>query len=359
MGFFGELLDKVKDTVMGKEMPEKPIIKLCMMGPRGVGKTSLLTSVYLNMDDAVSGTGMYIKADTGTDILLKEKAEALRAMFQSGSTLEDEVRPGIAGDDVESDFAFDFGLNTKNIQMGLEIKDFPGEYVNTKPEVVKAYIVESSAILLAIDTPHLMEHDGKYNEAKNRTAAITRFVKETADAWTDRKLVMLVPLKCEKYYHAGDIDLVTQKVEQTYQELISFLRDQKGMYGKHACVITPILTLGDVVFDKFGGENGEVAEVLSHGELLPKYPKYRYWKAGAKYNPKYCEQPVYYLLSYVAKLYREMKADIESTGLLRKIKKYLQQMPENDVILEEMLKFSVKKINGLDGFKVCFGKGKV
>ena len=355
-------LGKAKDFVVGKEMPEKPVIKLCMMGPRGVGKTSVLTSVYNNMNTAVSGTAMHIKADTGTKHILDQKTDELKKMFKPGNKLEDAVRPGIAGDDVVTTFSFDFGINTQNVSMGLEIKDYPGEFVMCERETGKNYIAESSAILLAIDARDLMEHEGKYNEAKNRTSVITRFFKENASALKERKLVMLVPLKCEKYYHNGDIELVSQKVKEVYQELIQFLRDKEnvnGMKGLHACVITPIMTLGEVVFDCFGIENGEVAEAMSFGEILPKYPKYKYQKAGAKYSPKYCEQPVYYLLSFVSKLYRDMKEEIESTGLLRKMKKFFQQMPENDAILEEMHKFRVKKVNNVDGFAVLFGKGKV
>lgn len=356
------VLGTMKDILVGKEMPEKPVIKMCMMGPRGVGKTSVLTSVYNNMNTAVAGTAMHIKADTGTKHILDQKTDELKKMFKSGNKLDEEVRPGIAGDDVVTTFGFDFGINTQNVNMGLEIKDFPGEFVMSEPETIKAYIAESSAILLAIDTPHLMEYDGKYNEAKNRTSVITRFFQENVSALKERKLVMLVPLKCEKYFHEGDIAQVTQKVQETYQELISFLRDKEnvnGMKGMHSCVVTPIMTLGEIVFDCFGSENGTVAEAMAYGEPLPKFPKYKYQKAGARYNPKYCEQPVYYLLSFVSKLYRDMKEDIESTGLLRKMKKMFQQMPENDIILEEMHRFKVKKVDNVDGFVVLFGKGKV
>lgn len=355
-------LSKAKEVLIGKEMPEKPIIKMCMMGPRGVGKTSVLTSVYNNMNMAVTGTEMYIKADTGTAIILNKKATDLKGMFKPGNKLGDAVRPGIAGDDVATPFGFDFGINTQNINMGLEIKDFPGEYVLSEPETVKAYIADSSAIMLAIDTPHLIEYDGKYNEAKNRTSIITKFFTENPSALRDRKLVMLVPLKCEKYYHEGCIEEVTRKVEEVYAELINFLRDKEntnGMKGLHACVITPILTLGEVVFDCFGMEDGVVAEVMSHGYPLPKFPQYKYQKAGARYAPKYCEQPVYYLLSFVSKLYRDMKEDAESSGLLRKMKRMFQQIPENDIILQEMHKFKARKVDNVDGFVILFGKGKV
>lgn len=357
-----DFLSRAKEMLIGKEMPEKPIIKMCMMGPRGVGKTSVLTSVYNSMNEAVTGTQMYIKANTGTSIILNQKKADLKNMFKPGNKLDDKVRPGIAGDDVAAKFGFDFGINTQNVNMGLEITDFPGEYVLNEPETVKAYIADSSAIMLAIDTPHLMEHDGKYNEAKNRTSVITSFFMENAAVLKDRKLVLLVPLKCEKYYHEGCIEEVTQKVKAVYADLIRFLQDKEntnGMKGLHACVIAPILTLGEVVFDCFGMEDGVVAEVMSNGYPLPKFPQYKYQKAGARYAPKYCEQPVYYLLSFVSKLYRDMKEDVESSGLLRKMKRMFQQIPENDIILREMHKFKVRKVDNVDGFVVLFGKGKV
>ena len=358
MGFF----DKIKKTVLGEEMPGKPIMKITMLGARGVGKTSVLTSMYNNMNTAVNDTRLHIVADSGTNTVLYKKTDDLKRMFFQGNNIDDEVQSGIAGDSTVSTFEFEFGMNTERINIGLEIKDYPGEYVRLEPETVKSYIEESNAVLVAIDTPHLMEYDGKYNEGKNYTSVITKFFKETINSKSSEKLIMLVPLKCEKYYHNEEIDDVRDKVKETYSELLAFLRDKNnsnGLKGKFACAITPILTVGEIVFDGFSNVNDTVEETEVNGRAVPKRVNYKYLKAGAVYSPRYCEQPLYYLLSFISKQYLKMKDEKESSGLIGKLKKIWSLTPEINEMLIEIQKFSYKKMDNTDGFETCFGRGKV
>lgn len=358
-----EFLEKIKKAVMGDDIPEKLVMKITMMGARGVGKTSVLTSMYNNMNDAVNDTRLHIVADSGTDSILHKKTEDLKRMFFNGNNIHDEVLPGIAGDSTVSTFEFDFGMNTEKIDIGLEIKDYPGEYVRREPETVKQYIEESNAVLVAIDTPHLMEYGGKYNEGKNYTSVITNFFKEALHSESSEKLIMLVPLKCEKYYHKGQIDDVRERVKEAYAELISFLRDknnENGLKGKFACVITPILTVGEIVFDGFAESNGAVEELgVKDGLAIPKKAKYAYLKSGAAYSPEYCEQPLYYLLSFVSKQYMRLKDEKEASGWIGKLKKMWALTPKINEMLIEIQKFSYKKMDNMDGFETCFGRGKV
>lgn len=362
-GFLGRVTENFGKTVFGEKMPEKPVMKITMLGARGVGKTSIITSMYNNMDATVSDTKLHIIAEEGTKTILRNKRRDLRNMFLEKNVAGDMVQPGIAGDNTVSIFEFTFGLNTENINMGLEIRDFPGEYLIREPETVREYIRESSAVLVAVDTPHMMEAEGRYNEGKNRVSLITKFFKETLNGESDEKLIMLIPLKCEKYYHDRKIDEVTKKVQEEYAELLDFLRDRNNTWGmkhKFSCVIAPILTVGEIVFERFEAVNGSILEVTdSTGAVVPKQVTYRYLKPGAQYKPKYCEQPLLYLLSFVSKQYLNMKDEKNSTGLLRKLKRMFETVPQTSQLLIEIQKMGNKKNDGTEGYKVCFGRGKV
>ena len=356
------LFDKVKKVIVGEKMTEKLIMKITMLGARGVGKTSVLTSMYNNMNTAINETRLHIVADEGTRQILNAKTTALKKMFFDNNNISDSVHSGIAGDSVESVFNFEFGMNTEDINMGLELRDYPGEFVKTHPDTVKQYIAESNAIIVAIDTPHMMECDGRYNEGKNYTSLITGFFKETLNASSDEKLILLVPLKCEKYYHEGRIDEVTEEVRNTYRELISFLRDKgnkNGLEGKFACVITPIQTVGEIVFDEFETlPTGEVDEIILTDLPVPKKVKYKYLKGGAVYSA-YCEQPLYYLLSFVSKQYMRIKDQKETSGLFTKLLRKWDLIPNINEILTEIQIFDYKKIDNMDGFRTICGRGKV
>lgn len=343
--------------------PEKPVMKVTMMGARGVGKTSVLTSMYYNMNKAMNKTNLHIVAKEGTKQILAGKVQNLKDMFFDDNDITDEVQSGIAGDKTVTTFEFDFGLTLKDINIGIELKDFPGEYVLSEPDIVKEYIDESNAIILAIDTPHLMEYDGKYNEAKNRTKVITEFFKETLNSESGEKLVMLVPLKCEKYLLEHRMDEVGERVKSTYFELLKFLRDRDNVYGiegKIACVLAPIFTLGEIKFDKFEcDENGSVCEVKTEDLCLPQKAIYAYSKPGADYKPKYCEQPLYYLLTFVSKQYDKLKKENVNVGWVKKFIKMFRLTPEINELFVEVQKFSFEKNQSEDGYRIFFGQGKV
>ena len=356
-------VDSIKKTLFGEKMEEKLIMKVTMLGPRGVGKTSVLTSMYNNMNDAINDTHLHIVADAGTSDILGEKTRALKNMFFNGNDINDAVQSGIAGDSTVSVFSFDFGLNTEKVNIGLELRDFPGEFIKVEPETVKSYILESNAIIVAVDTPHMMESDGRYNAGKNFPSRITQLFKETLNSSSGEKLILFVPLKCEKYYYEGRIDEVTEQIKDTYASLISFLRDRKnenGMKGKFACVVTPILTVGQIVFSGFEADSsGNIQEIVLNDLPIPMKAKYRYKVAGARYSPVYCEQPLYYLLSFVSKQYLKVKDQKEASGWIGKLKKMWALNPKMDDMLLEIQKLDAKKVDNMDGFVTLFGRGKV
>ena len=174
----------------------------------------------------------------------------------------------------------------------------------------------------------------------------------------EEKLVLFVPLKCEKYFREGRMDEVTARVQEVYAKLITYLRDREGVNGfkkKICCAVTPIQTLGDVVFDSFGTEEIETKD----GKVIPMQTNYRYISVDAKYRPQYCEQPLYYLLSFVSKQYQKMQNEEKVSGWLGKVKEALKLIPNVELFLLEIAALGAKRLDGTNGYKVLFGRGRV
>ena len=308
-----------------KSTSSVPTIRVCMMGGKGSGKSSVLASLYANTSETLAGTKLYMLPSDSTTAILGNKLTDLKEMFDSAD-MEDEVPAGIAGDYEINIYSFSFGIKDSKTKLNIEFRDFPGETIKDDPELVSGFIKESNAVLIAIDTPHLMEEEGIFCETRNRCKAITDFIKNNLkDGESAHKLFMLVPLKCEKYYHEGRMKEVCDKIKDVYSDLITTLTS--GYKTAIVCVITPILTLGDVVFKEF--EKGEDGTVLinKNGEtdILPKSVVYKYKNSEAKYSPKYCEQPLYYLLSYVSKEY-QLSLNSAPNSILGKIKKKFESL---------------------------------
>ena len=341
-----------------KVEPPRMQMSVCMLGARGVGKTSVITSMYNSQKQAVSGSNLFLAADAGTSMILNDKKNQLDYIFsgyhEEGSFMKEA---GIAGDSSESLFKFTYGLNSERINIDLEIRDYPGEYLKKEPEIVSKYIEEANAVMIAIDTPCLMEVGGRYNDGKNQPELVMNFLMNHLKN-EEEKLVLFIPLKCEKYFHEGTIDQVTKRVEEVYADLITFLRDRDGTNGfkkKICCAITPIQTLGDVEFDSFGQEEITARD----GKVLPMQTYYKYISVNAKYNPQCCDQPLYYLLAFVSKQYQKLQEAEKVSGWLGKLKEALKLIPNVESFLLEIAALGAKRLDGTKGYKILFGRGRV
>lgn len=295
------LLDSIKNA-LGYETP---ILKVTMMGPRGSGKTTILTSVFSNAVEDFAPTQLYLrgKADTpGISSLVLRKAELTDVFANKGDI------SGVTASSKEDVIHFEIGIKGKEPVANIDIKDFPGEYLISRNSDVNRYIEESDIIMIAIDTPYLIEGEDSLNEEMNKISLVTDYFTSNPGI-VKNKLVLLVPLKCEKYYLEHKIEDVTAKVKSKYTQLLNFFRS-----NNIACAITPIQTLGGVIFNHF--------EENCRGVGVSKIAKYRFAENNPKYRPMFCIQPLYYLLTYVAD-YTEWQKTQNNGSLIEKIKKRL------------------------------------
>lgn len=357
--------EKIKGlTKKAKLEPQRLTMRVCMLGARGVGKTSVITSMYNSQKAAVSGTNLFLTANGATQTVLENKKNLLKGMFAGVHGADSLVtESGLPGDSAESLFQFTYGMNSERINIDLEIRDYPGEYLRTEPERVAVYIREADAVLIAIDTPCMMEAEGCYHEGKNRPQLVMDFLMENLSSESE-KLVLLVPLKCEKYYLEGQIDQVTDRVRKSYAPLIAHLKGQKNeSTGKKnvCCAIAPIQTLGGVRFDSFeAAEDGGPRELATkEGQPLPARIRYRYTASNADYAPRYCEQPLYYLLAFVSKQYQKAQGQQGAGGLFGRLREALRMIPNVDAFLIEMAALGQKRLDGVQGYQVLFGRGRI
>lgn len=338
-------------------------MRICMLGPRGVGKTSVVTAMHTGLRQAVNGTDLFLIAEPDTQAILNAKKTCLTSMF-SGLHGENEMvtESGISGDAATTMFSFTYGMNSQNVNIGMEIRDYPGEYLLTQPETVAEYVREADAILVVIDTPCLMEEGGRYNEGRNRPQLVMDFLMKNLDNTAD-KLVLFVPLKCECYCADGRIALVTEKIRKVYAPLIDHLRDKGDEYGFHrrvCCAVTPIQTLGGVAFHDFErGADGSVKEVTtSDGSILPARVNYRFTSGDAAYAPRNCAQPLYYLLGFFSKQYELLRKEKNSRFLTRLIDIFCQ-LPDVDLFMLEAARLSAQRREHGEGYQVLFGRGRI
>lgn len=288
-------------------MHKKAEVNVLMLGARRAGKTSILASMCEEFDDIYErcGASLSLNQDSQNDKSIDDALNNMRYIFEkyrgyeSFSTVND-----VQTTEGRRDYSFNLRiLNGKNKKSKHSIRftDLPGEYIappdsfseeikdQRRSEVQQVY-EESDIIIIAIDTVFLMENNGLYNEKYNECSMITRWLKNITETKDERKMILFVPIKYETYYYANEYAKVNNQIHKAYNGLIKFLtRDE--FKSKFFVAITPVLTLGDVVFDRFN--------ILPNGNLSALY---RFINNTPRYNPQFCEQPLLYILSYVYQL---------------------------------------------------------
>lgn len=348
------MIDKLKNLFNNAKVTtstmvgQRATMKACMMGPRAVGKTTILTSIFHNTSESIAQTNLKFVSDADTLARMNTCRNEINSIFENGKSVIDRPSAGISSTSSVNIFHYEFGLKGKATAIDLEIKDFPGEFINggLHTDDVDQFIAESNAILIAIDTPHLMEENSSFNDTKNMSSVICEYFKNNISI-EDEKLILFVPLKCEKYYYEHRMDEVNSKIKEVYAELITFLQNMEQV----ASAITPILTIGGIEFDDFSrNSNGDI---ITSPNGLPDQTFYKFYKANPRLKPMYCVQPLYYILSYVTAQY----ADNQSKGnVFKRFVSNLFNLFSSDVDLyNEMKSLGKFKLTDKQGYEILTG----
>lgn len=335
-------------------------INIMMVGGRRCGKTSVLAAMQKCFGKTQVNTPLLISCANDEMLeVIGQKQQEMKQYFSMKGKNKAFVPSETETDDISS-YPFSIGIKDKKSRIIVNFVDYPGEWLKTEKGKVKAELQKSRILLVAIDTPHLMEEDGAYNEPHNRCWLVSELVKEAKFADVSQKpgLVLFVPLKCERYYNEGRMDEVNGKIQRAYEDMLNYIR-QPGIDGKKSCIsvaITPILTLGGAEFSRFErDENGDIQINKDFGTPA----KAIYWfpdMSKSEPEPQYCEQPLLYVLSYVLALAKMEKWKKKHGSMPDIILDYLQttflKWPSDEDYLNQIDAINQQiKRNG-DGYSV-------
>lgn len=306
-----------------------------MFGGKRTGKTSVLAAMKECFDNKFKNVGLTISPyDAQTIDLMKKKRSEMDGYFQR---TEDyfECKDSPTLDKAKHSFKIQINDRTKGV-IKLNFLDYPGEWVNSEShykelaeEVKRAHV-----IIVAIDTPYLVEMPlpgdsnriGKYNDKRNFPRKLAQLLKFNfmLGAEFPKKMVLFVPLKCEKYYHSLKMTVVNDLIISAYCEALQHLSGNNSQYCE--TVILPIITLGEVDFFSFKVKADGSIDLNQSGLPTTEMYKKRDTKAK-KAVPIYCEQPAAYILMYLLDQAKESKR-IKGNKVSKAIKRFFQWVQE-------------------------------
>lgn len=269
-------------------------LKITMLGPTSVGKTSLLTAMYEQFKNVVGSTSLQVTAEGDNANLLHERLIELKSLPDTFKSVKAEG--GIAGSNEISNFTFSLRKRgTMTSSLKLHFLDYPGGYHKNKESYITQQLTQCVAVLIAIDAAALMEEDGQWHEYVNRPQQVTELFEKTYTDLDSPRLVILAPVKCEKYMKDSESTRRLHKtIREKYKNLLNHFRSQ-ALLPKVAVVITPVQTVGSVFFSCI--------------EVVGKEPQFVFRKPNSSdtYNPQGSEQPLRYLLSFLLKRHIEQR----------------------------------------------------
>lgn len=283
------------------------LMHVMMLGARGVGKTSLLTSMYEQLKPVIDAAHLQLTPDDESAARLGERLAELKSLPETF-----EATGGIEGNQDFREYTFGLGKIGHKPDMELQFTDCPGgALLSDAPAVQKERIRElvrtCQVIVVAIDAPALMEQliperdkegrviraEGKWNERVNKVFQITAMFKNYYRDLQEDRLILLVPVKCERYLDdPKTAEFMRRLIRESYRELLAFLRT---MGQRVAIAITPVQTVGCVKFWSIRVENG-----------LPVFI-FRSLGPNATYSPKDNEQPLRYILRFFVREYHRAR----------------------------------------------------
>ncbi len=284
-------------------------INVLMLGGKRCGKTTVLASMFSEINKALAGTNMYLQVVDQTAVDLNKAQKSIQDKMGDFKTPLTRVEVDDNPTNAQKTYNFKLCIDKKSFP--FKIHDIPGEWlVDNHQKEIKSLIRESHVIIIAIDTPYLfskMTHKGYgiYHEKYNKPLEITNFFKKSLSTnEIQDRMILFVPIKCERYYHLTKCEKLNvhkrnymqemvHAVEAGYHELLEYLRSTPGLLNNTTLAITPILSAGGIDFVHFrlDSATGQIVSLYQEPEFIDPQEQ--------GYSPRFCEQPMIYALIYI------------------------------------------------------------
>jgi hypothetical protein len=272
------------------------VFEIGMVGPSGVGKTSLISAIFLAGQDMLAGSGVtVVPDDDATAGLMADHAHALAGLVQAEQFVGEALR---ATTDV-TDFHLRLDPGVPDGGVGIHVEDYPGGWLDPKArersekirqgwEPLRDFMQRSSVLLVPVDATVLMQA-----LTPRRLKAVPHLLRihdtmQVLRAWAQGRaaapespaLLIFVPVKGESYLRPRDDHgsrgddrsrELFERFRGTYADCIQAVRAE----ARHITMLyLPVDTLGcvDLVFvtwpqDPDTGVRCEPTfRIINHGE---------------------------------------------------------------------------------------------
>lgn len=280
------------------------IADILMLGGIGSGKSSVLAAIFDQASIIAQGIDLKISLDNATAVPLNQNLTAIRSAFEAQEEIVEIDRFPNAPDKV-IEYIFNVGRLHSPPDQKLRFNDIAGEDFLKHPERVVPVLSKCRAAILAVDVVEMMKGNTtsiSLDKKRNSPEMMYHYAQTWIEVLPDSpRLLVIVPIKTETWIRERN-DLseaairlnereINSKIKTLYKKTLDlFSKDD----NKTAVVITPVQTVGNLVFNNY------VANA-------PDYPAEKWRKINGKsnyrqitngYSPIDCDQPLRFILNF-------------------------------------------------------------
>ena len=196
----------------------------------------------------------------------------------SAADLSQEVVAPVQG--TEDLRKYSFTLKGQSEEAMITFYDFPGGWMNPYDESqsdnfsrVTDIVRKSSAIIVAVNTPYIMEEGGRYRD-KAAIDEIEYILRTSFSDHAAAKLIAIVPIKCEKYIRTPEgLNKLNGKMSKEFASTFGLMKNPA--YSRKLTVeVIPVQTAGNAEFSSFTLQDGQIiSEVYMKAPGRPFSPK--------------------------------------------------------------------------------------
>lgn len=225
---------------------DNPFFTSVFIGNTGVGKTSILSAMYMALDDANLPCGLSLLPKTEDDFqMLKNKWLEMKHHIRKqvfGATIQKPLYQGSKGF-TKHDFVLTGNPDDDQSGLPIRIIDTAGGDTAKTDHTLIEVTAKSFIVMCAVDATFLMECDSDVNEEMNETRSI-KHILEKALAQEDNGIlaVFFLLTKCEKYMKDdASRQAMADKFNKEFRSVLESLHQKEVMAH-----YMPVQTMGCV-----------------------------------------------------------------------------------------------------------------
>ena len=235
-----------RNNLMSEQTSENPFFTTVFIGNRGAGKTSVLSAMYMALDEANLPCGLSLVPKTTDEFnLLKNKWREMNRFIRKqtfGVSIQKPLYHGSMGF-TPHDFILTGDPSQKDDGLPIRIWDTAGGDTASVNQHLIDTVSQSFSGMGAVDATFLWECDSVVNEAMNEVCSIKQILKRALNNQESRVMaVFFLITKCEKYMQDdAKRQKLADKFNKEFHSVLEFLQQRRI-----AAHYMPVQTMGCV-----------------------------------------------------------------------------------------------------------------